>query len=181
MYCNKIFLLGYILVLGVVSCGKKNQITSSGAQKKDHRLLHLTPHKEVLGLSKVHTVDDHHQVQYKSQVQTKSKTPQVQKIEHIKCGEQLHSAQPSNIIQSNCLSDTKISKVVIPPFKVMNNKVTIKRHSDREINEILQEWRSLYPFACADFHRFLAGWSPDHWKINAELTKQTQLALNALG
>lgn len=65
--------------------------------------------------------------------------------------------------------------------QALNNKVTIKRHSDREINEILQEWRSLYPFACADFHRFLAGWSPDHWKINAELTKQTQLALNALG
>ncbi|WP_282145677.1 oxidoreductase family protein [Alteromonas stellipolaris] len=46
--------------------------------------------------------------------------------------------------------------------------------------EIEQEWRALYPTACADFNRFLAGWSPDHWKINGELTRQTNIALTTL-
>jgi len=43
-----------------------------------------------------------------------------------------------------------------------------------------QEWRELYALAWADFHRFLAGWMPDHHKINTYTRLMTQQALSTL-
>lgn len=39
------------------------------------------------------------------------------------------------------------------------------------------EWREMYALAWADFDRFLAGWMPTHWKINAYSRKQVSKAL----
>ncbi len=36
-----------------------------------------------------------------------------------------------------------------------------------DINALEQNWRGLYHVAWADFHRFLKGWHPGHWKINS--------------
>jgi hypothetical protein len=42
----------------------------------------------------------------------------------------------------------------------------VKRKSTIGSTDIEENWRALFPVAWADFHRFLKGWSPDHWKIN---------------
>ncbi|MEL6431737.1 MAG: phosphotransferase [Planctomycetota bacterium] len=39
------------------------------------------------------------------------------------------------------------------------------------------EWRVLWPYAWADFHRFLAGWAPGHWKLSAFSERMTRSVL----
>lgn len=48
------------------------------------------------------------------------------------------------------------------------------------VQQIEQRWRELYPFAWADFQRFLLGWAPDHVKLNDYSAEQTRRALERL-
>ena len=50
--------------------------------------------------------------------------------------------------------------------------------SDSWLAELEQEWRSLIPFAWADFNRFIQGWSPEHVKINDYMHAQTESVLS---
>ena len=42
------------------------------------------------------------------------------------------------------------------------------------------EWRALYPVAWADFYRFLAGWSPGHWKMHGYSKRVTKSVIESL-
>ena len=44
-----------------------------------------------------------------------------------------------------------------------------------------REWRELYPLACLDFHRFLAGWSASSWQRDDALRARADALLSRVG
>ncbi len=43
-----------------------------------------------------------------------------------------------------------------------------------------ENWRELFPVAWTDFHRFLKGWSPGHWKLNAYSERMARAVVGRL-
>ncbi len=54
-------------------------------------------------------------------------------------------------------------------------KLVLKPAFDFE--SLKAEWMTLYPYAWADFYRFLDGWSPGHWKMHSYSKRLTQQVL----
>jgi hypothetical protein len=50
-----------------------------------------------------------------------------------------------------------------------------------DVDALEDEWRGLCPVACADFCRFLAGWSKEHWKRDVHGQRITRSVLRSLG
>jgi thiamine kinase-like enzyme len=64
-------------------------------------------------------------------------------------------------------------------FSELGQRVS-EKHSNVDTKQLEQEWRSMYDVAWADFHRFLKGWSPGHWKINSYSERLTRRVIASL-
>jgi hypothetical protein len=65
-------------------------------------------------------------------------------------------------------------------FKALKEALR-KRHVSLEFHALESEWREMYPYAWADFHRFLKGWSPGSWRNSSYSERVTAMILNELG
>ena len=63
-------------------------------------------------------------------------------------------------------------------FSHLRAALSDNKNIDKDVLE--SEWRAMYPWAWTDFHRFLKGWSPGHWKINSYSEKLERLVLSQL-
>ncbi|TYK65158.1 oxidoreductase family protein [Colwellia echini] len=80
----------------------------------------------------------------------------------------------------SCLTDNDLTQVhneLLDYYFNHLKQACIDYKQAVNFTELETEWRQLYSFANADFHRFLQGWSPEHQKINSYLQAQTDIVL----
>jgi aminoglycoside phosphotransferase (APT) family kinase protein len=61
----------------------------------------------------------------------------------------------------------RYEKALLDYYFAQLKKALDERGSRVDSDALEQEWRNLYPLAWTDFHRFMKGWSPGHWKIHS--------------
>lgn len=60
-------------------------------------------------------------------------------------------------------------------------RITVaKHHPEIDRAALESEWRQLFPIAWTDFHRFLMGWMPGHWKVNSYSRRLARQVLDSL-
>ncbi len=84
---------------------------------------------------------------------------------------------------SSCLAPSELDRLAEPYldayFDALRN-FAAPRLAPEALAALEAEWRDLYVFAWADFYRFLAGWAPQHWKVDKYSRRLTQEAIAAL-
>ncbi|XP_040020890.2 uncharacterized protein pkdc [Gasterosteus aculeatus] len=80
----------------------------------------------------------------------------------------------------SCMEERECEKRV--PGLLDHYFTELKRSVKKDVDfgALEKEWREMFAFAWTDFHRFLLGWRPGHWKINRyskQLTKEVLLKL----
>lgn len=82
----------------------------------------------------------------------------------------------------SCLNDNELVKhdQVLLNYYFSELKKAINNDLIIQFNELEDEWRRLYPYAVADFTRFMMGWMPSHQKINHYSMSLTHEVLKAV-
>lgn len=78
----------------------------------------------------------------------------------------------------SCLSERECEEL---EDQILNTYFEYLQNELPQRNEELEtEWRTMYRIAWADFHRFIKGWSPGHWKINSYSERITSEVIDKL-
>ncbi len=70
----------------------------------------------------------------------------------------------------SCLNDTECERLesTLLDWYFAELAEALERYdSSFSAASVEEEWRALYAVAWTDFHRFLKGWSPGHWKVHS--------------
>ncbi len=81
---------------------------------------------------------------------------------------------------SSCLTDRECEAQAPQHLETYFASLRVHLPNNVDKEAVISEWRGLYPAAWADFHRFLAGWAPDHWKIHRYTRQMSEQALAEL-
>lgn len=84
----------------------------------------------------------------------------------------------------SCFDETeceRYEKALLDIYFAELREALAKKHNAIDPLEVERSWRPMFRFAWADFHRFLKGWSPGHWKINDYSERMTTQVLRKLG
>lgn len=75
----------------------------------------------------------------------------------------------------SCMDERECEKRVPGLLDYYFSELKLSLKKDIDFHALEKEWREMFAFAWTDFHRFLLGWRPGHWKINRyskQLTKE---------
>lgn len=81
---------------------------------------------------------------------------------------------------SSCLDDGQCERHAGRHLDTYFSELRARLPDTIDAGDVERTWRALYPAAWADFHRFLVGWAPDHWKIHRYTRRMTKEALAQL-
>ena len=69
----------------------------------------------------------------------------------------------------SCFRDEEAEEMEEEVLDYYFNQLSLNLGKGRSVvpcEELQKDWRPLYRMAWADFHRFMKGWSPGHWKLS---------------